>query len=84
MGVAERSGLPDDKIRSFTFPGGRYTIAHWENYLLTDCTTSPQLADGLAHPVNLFHVSILGAGVDITEPPARHASAAADCCLTKK
>lgn len=67
MGVPERSGLSDDEIRSHRFPGGRYTIAHWENYLLTDCTTSQQLADGLAHPVCLFHVSILGSGVDIAE-----------------
>ena len=67
MGIPERSGLSDDEIRAFRFPGGRYTIAHWENFLLTDCTTSPQLANGLAHPVNLFHVSILGAGVNITE-----------------
>jgi acyl dehydratase len=67
VGVPERSGLSDDEIRSRQFPGGRYTIAHWENYLLTDCTTSQQLADGLAHPVCLFHVSILGSGVDIAE-----------------
>ncbi len=67
MGVPERSGLSDDEIRSRHFPGGRYTIAHWENYLLTDCTTSKQLSDGLAHPVCLFHVSILGSGVDIAE-----------------
>ena len=36
--------MPDeDAIRALVgheFPGGRYTIAHWENFLLTDCTGS--------------------------------------------
>ena len=49
------------------FPGGTYRIEHWENFLLTDCTGSPQLADGLVHPIALFHVPILGAGTSITE-----------------
>jgi hypothetical protein len=49
------------------FPGGRYRIAHWENWLLTDCTGRVQLPDGLAHPVVLFHAPILGAGTSIAE-----------------
>jgi hypothetical protein len=49
------------------FPGGTYTIAHWENYLLTECTGAPPLPDGLAHPVALFHVPILGAGTSIAD-----------------
>jgi hypothetical protein len=49
------------------FPGGRYTIAHWENWLLTDCTGADQLGDGLVHPIALFHVPILGAGTSIGE-----------------
>jgi hypothetical protein len=49
------------------FPGGTYRIEHWENWLLTDCTGREQLPDGLAHPVALFHVPILGAGVTIAE-----------------
>jgi hypothetical protein len=49
------------------FPGGTYRIEHWENWLLTDCTGREQLPDGLVHPVALFHVPILGAGVTITE-----------------
>lgn len=57
--------LSDDEIRKYRFPGGKYTIAYWENYLLTDCTTSEQLPDGLVHPVALFHVPILGAQIDI-------------------
>ncbi len=49
------------------FPGGRYTIAHWENFLLTECTGADPLPDNLAHPVALFHVPILGAGTSIAE-----------------
>lgn len=32
------------------FPGGEYLIAHWENFLLTECTGAGALPDGLAHP----------------------------------
>ena len=49
------------------FPGGRYTIAHWENFLLTECTGTDPLPGDLAHPVALFHVPILGAGTSIAE-----------------
>ncbi len=49
------------------FPGGKYTIAHWENFLLTECTGAVPLPDNLAHPVALFHVPILGAGTSIGE-----------------
>jgi hypothetical protein len=61
---------PVEQIRSLVghrFPGGRYTIAHWENFLLTECTGSEPLPDDLAHPVALFHVPILGAGTSIAE-----------------
>ena len=49
------------------FPGGRYRIEHWENFLLTDCTGADQLPDGLVHPIALFHVPILGSGMTITK-----------------
>ena len=49
------------------FPGGVYRIAHWENFLLTECTGAEPLPDGLAHPVALFHVPILGAKTTIKE-----------------
>jgi len=49
------------------FDGGEYTIAHWENFLLTDCTGAELLPNGLAHPVALFHVPIIGAGTSIAE-----------------
>jgi hypothetical protein len=49
------------------FPGGNYTIAHWENFLLTECTGADPLPGDLAHPVALFHMPILGAGTSIGE-----------------
>jgi acyl dehydratase len=49
------------------FPGGTYRIAHWENWLLTDCTGREPLPDGLVHPIALFHVPILGARTSIAE-----------------
>lgn len=56
-----------EALLGYEFPGGRYTIAHWENFLLTECTGAEPLPDGLAHPVALFHVPILGAGTSIAE-----------------
>ena len=62
---------PDvEEIRALVghrFPGGEYTIAHWENFLLTECTGAEPLPDGLAHPVALFHMPILGANTSIGE-----------------
>ena len=49
------------------FPGGHYTIEHWENFLLTECTGAEPLPDEIAHPVALFHAPILGAGTSIAE-----------------
>ena len=49
------------------FPGGDYTIAHWENALLTDCTERGPMAADLAHPIALFHVPIQGVGISISE-----------------
>lgn len=49
------------------FPGGHYTIEHWENFLLTECTGAQLLSNGVVHPVALFHVPILGCGTSIAE-----------------
>lgn len=49
------------------FPGGDYTIAHWENALLTDCTERLPMSGDLAHPIVLFHVPIQGVGTSIGE-----------------
>ena len=49
------------------FPGGYYTVAHWENALLTECTGAALLPGGHVHPVVLFHLPITGAGTTIAE-----------------
>jgi hypothetical protein len=55
------------RVVGHQFPGGEYLIAHWENFLLTECTGAEALPDGLAHPVALFHVPFLGANTSIGE-----------------
>ena len=62
--------VPEEEIlalRGYKFPGGVRRIEHWENWLLTDCTTSDQLPDQLVHPIALFHVPIQGVGLSISE-----------------
>jgi len=49
------------------FPGGTYKIEHWENFLLTGCTGAQLLPNGIAHPVALFHVPIMGSNTSIAE-----------------
>jgi acyl dehydratase len=49
------------------FPGGTYRVAHWENWLLTDCTGREPMPHDLVHPIVLFHAPILGARTSITE-----------------
>lgn len=49
------------------FPGGVYRVAHWENWLLTDCTGRDPMPGDLVHPIVLFHAPILGAGTSIAE-----------------
>ena len=62
--------MTEDELQALVghrFPGGRYRLAHWENWLLTDCTGRAPMPDHLAHPVVLFHAPILGAGTSISE-----------------
>jgi hypothetical protein len=49
------------------FPGGTYTIAHWENFLVHDAVATAIDGSGLAHPAMLFHVPIAGVGVTIAD-----------------
>jgi hypothetical protein len=62
MGVSE---VEMRALIGHAFPGGRYRIEPWENFLLTEATGADRLADGLAHPIHLFHVPIAGVGVEI-------------------
>ena len=55
------------RLTGHRFPGGFYTVAHWENFLLTECTGAALLPDGMVHPVALFHLPIIGAQTSIAE-----------------
>jgi hypothetical protein len=60
----------EESMRSLVghrFPGGRYAIEHWENFLLSEATGVEPLPDRLAHPAHLFHVAINGVGTSITQ-----------------
>jgi hypothetical protein len=63
--------VPDEseitRLAGHQFPGGHYTVAHWENFLLTECTGADLLPNGIVHPVALFHIPIVGAGTSIAE-----------------
>ena len=54
-----------EALAGYQFPGGEYRIAHWENFLLTECTGATLMPDGMAHPIALFHLPITGAGTSI-------------------
>jgi hypothetical protein len=56
-----------NRLAGHRFPGGTYTVAHWENFLLTECTGAQLLPDGRVHPIVLFHLPIAGAGTSIAE-----------------
>jgi hypothetical protein len=70
MSVATRP-LPSEaavkQAEGHRFPGGIYTVQHWENFLLTECTGAELLPGGMVHPVVLFHMPILGSGTTIAE-----------------
>jgi hypothetical protein len=55
------------RLTGHRFPGGFYTVAHWENFLLTECTGATLLPGGRVHPVALFHLPIIGAGTSIAD-----------------
>jgi hypothetical protein len=68
--MSEHALPPEEDINALAghrFPGGHYTVAHWENFLLTECTGAELLPDGMVHPVVLFHLPIAGAGTSIAE-----------------
>jgi hypothetical protein len=54
-------------LAGHAFPGGDYTVTHWENFLLTECTGAELLPDGMVHPVALFHIPMIGSGTSIAE-----------------
>jgi hypothetical protein len=69
--VADRRNVPPreqiEALAGHRFAGGEYTVAHWENFLLTECTGATLMPDGMVHPIVLFHLPIVGAGTSITD-----------------
>ncbi len=62
--------IPFERIEALVghrFPGGTYTIEHWENFLVHDASGSDLDVSELAHPAMLFHVPIAGVGVSIAD-----------------
>jgi len=62
--------ISDEKIKALIgheFPGGEYTVKHWENFLFTDCTGVKPMQNNVVHPSSLFHVPILGSNTTVTE-----------------
>ena len=49
------------------FPGGTFTIEPWENVLLCDVMGVEPLPDSIAHPAYLFHATLAGAGVRVSD-----------------
>lgn len=45
------------------FPGGTFTVHHWENVLLHEVVEYPLSPSGLAHPIYLFHAPLAGIGL---------------------
>lgn len=63
--------IPDktsiEALAGHDFPGGNYRIEHWENFLLSRCTGAELMPGGLAHPIALFHLPIMGSQTSIAE-----------------
>jgi hypothetical protein len=49
------------------FPGGSYTVAHWENVLLHRAVEAEPAPGGVVHPVGLFHVPLAASGLTFAE-----------------
>jgi hypothetical protein len=49
------------------FPGGTYTIEHWENALLCDVLCVDPLPGGLVHPTWLCYGPIAGVGLRVAD-----------------
>jgi hypothetical protein len=49
------------------FPGGTYTVAHWENMLLHDVVEMDASPEGYVHPIGLFHVPLAACGLTFAE-----------------
>ena len=71
MGEAvDQRSVGVEELRSLVgrrFPGGSYTVAHWENFLLHRAVEAEPSPDGIVHPVGLFHVPLAACGLTYPE-----------------
>jgi hypothetical protein len=68
--AAGQRSIGVDELRSLVghkFPGGSYTVAHWENFLLHRAVEAGPPFDGVVHPVGLFHVPLAACGLTFAE-----------------
>ena len=49
------------------FPGGKFTIEGWENFLMYDVTLGEAPRHGLGHPIYAFHAPLAGMGLTYEE-----------------
>lgn len=68
--AGDRAGVSVDDMQSIVgqrFPGGSYTVAHWENVLLHDVVQIDPSPTGLVHPIGLFHIPLAACGLTFAE-----------------
>ena len=66
-----------DEVVGRRFPDGRFTIEPHEAWLSADALYSPPLPDGVAHPMYIYYVGLVGMGITLDELFAMvHSSAA--------
>ena len=49
------------------FPSGEFTITDWEHWLCADAIQSPNLGEGVAHPMYAYYVAIRGMGPSLDQ-----------------
>ena len=64
------------ELLEYQFPPGEFTIPDWEHYLCADAILSPELPEGVAHPMYAYYTAIIGMGPSLDEIfEAAHSSA---------
>lgn len=67
-----------ERVVGHRFPDGRFTIPAHEAWLTADALHSPELPDGIAHPMYFYYVGLVGMGISLDELFALVDSSAAD------
>ena len=56
-----------EAVVGYQFPGGRYTIEHYRNWLTNDVVGAPQPGDDVAHPMFCYYGALNQMGVTLDE-----------------